>query len=109
MAEENPFKTEVVSVRMSPVERRAVAERADLCGGCLSTYMRRVAVGSIPRSRPRRIEQKVVYHLGRVGTSLNQLTRIANTTGRIDHSQHLKTILSELFEVMRRLADAVIQ
>jgi hypothetical protein len=103
VAEENPFKTEVVSVRMSPVERRAVAERADLCGQCLSTYMRRVALGSIPRARPRRIEQKVVYHLGRIGTNLNQLTRIANTTGRVDHTRRLEAVINELLEAIRRL------
>mgnify|MGYP001813559755 FL=1 len=103
MAEDNPLKTEVVSVRMSPEERRAVAERADLCGQCLSTYMRRIALGSIPRARPRRIEQKVVYHLGRIGTNLNQLTRIANSTGRIDYSQRLAAILNELTEAIRRL------
>ena len=103
MAEENPFKTEVVSVRMSPAERRAVAERADICGQCLSTYMRRVALGSIPRARPRRIEQKVVYHLGRIGTNLNQLTRIANTTGRIDYSRGLAAILNEFTEAIRHL------
>jgi hypothetical protein len=103
VAEENPFKTEVVSVRMSPVERRAVAERADLCGHCLSTYMRSVALGSIPRSRPRRIEQKVVYLLGRIGTNLNQLTRIANTTGRIDHTRRLEAVINELLEAIRRL------
>ena len=78
--------------------------RADLCGQCLSTYMRRVALGSIPRARPRRIEQKTVYHLGRIGTNLNQFTRIANTTERIDCSRRLAAILSELTEAIRRLA-----
>jgi hypothetical protein len=103
VVEANAFKTEVVSVRMSPAERLAVAERADRCGQCLSTYMRRVALGSIPRSRPRRIEQKVVYHLGRIGNNLNQLTRIANTTGRIDLSQRLEAVLNELLQAIRRL------
>jgi hypothetical protein len=103
VAEENPFKTEVVSVRMSPVERRAVAERADLCGQCLSTYMRKVALGGIPRARPRRIEQKTVYQLGRIGNNLNQLTRVANATGAIDCSQRLEAVLNELTEAIRRL------
>ena len=103
MPERPPFKTEVVSVRMSPVELDAVARRAKDCGKCLSTYMRRVALGSIPRARPRRIEQKVVYHLGRIGTNLNQLTRIANSTGRIDYSQRLAAILNELTEAIRPL------
>ena len=103
MAEKNAFKTEVVSVRMSPAKRHAVAERADLCGQCLSTYMRKVALGSVPRARPRRIEQKTVYQLSRIGNNLNQLTRIANTTGRIDCIRHLEAVLIELTEAIRRL------
>ena len=46
---------------------------------------------------------EVVYHLGRIGTNLNQLTRIANTTGRIDYSQRLAAVLNELTEAIRRL------
>jgi hypothetical protein len=57
----------------------------------------------LPQLPPRRIEQKVVNHLGRIDTNLNQLTRIANTTGRIDYSQRLAAILNELTEAIRRL------
>jgi len=104
MAEQKPFKREVVSVRMSPDERRAVAERADLCGQCLSTYMRKVALGSIPRARPRRIEQKTVYQLGRIGNNLNQLTRVANRTGQLDTAYRLRQLLAEITEAIRKLA-----
>jgi len=104
MVEQKPFKTEVISVRMSPEERRAAAERADLCGQCLSTYMRKVALGSIPRARPRRIEQKAVYQLGRIGNNLNQLTRVANRTGQVDTTHRLGQVLAEIIEAIRKLA-----
>jgi hypothetical protein len=99
-----PFKTKIVSVRMSPDELRAIAARAHDCGKCLSTYMRIVALGSIPRARPRRIEQEAVYQLGRIGNNLNQLTRVANSTGRVAEAQRLQDILDELLEAVRTLA-----
>ena len=101
MADQRPFKTEIVSVRMSRDERSAIAERADLSGDCLSTYLRKVALGSIPRARPRRFEQKLVYQLGRIGNNLNQLTRLANSTGRLGQSQRLEAILNELLDAIR--------
>ncbi len=70
MPDPSQFKTEIVSVRMSPDELQAVAQRAHDCGKCLSTYMRIVALGSIPRARPRRIEQEAVYQLGKIGNNL---------------------------------------
>ena len=104
MPDRPPFKTEIVSVRMSPDELRAVAQRAHDCGKCLSTYMRIVALGSIPRARPRRIEQEAVYQLGKIGNNLNQLTRVANATGQIRQVQSLEQALDELLDAVRVLA-----
>jgi hypothetical protein len=100
----SPFKTEIVSVRMSPDELGAVGKRAHDCGKCLSTYMRIVALGSIPRARPRRIEQEAVYQLGKIGNNLNQLTRVANSTGRLGEAHRLQQILDELLDAVRTLA-----
>ena len=104
MPDRPQFKTKIVSVRMSPEELRAVAQRAHDCGKCLSTYMRRVALGSIPRARPRRIEQEAVYQLGKIGNNLNQLTRVANARGQIRQVQRLEQVLEELLDAVRVLA-----
>lgn len=98
------FKTEIVSVRMSPDELQAVAQRAHDCGKCLSTYMRTVALGSIPRARPRRIEQEAVYQLARIGNNLNQLAKVANATGQIRQVRSLEQALKELLDAVRVLA-----
>ena len=104
MPDPSQFKTEIVSVRMSPDELRAIRQRADDYGKCLSTYMRIVALGSIPRARPRRIEEKAVYELGKIGNNLNQLARIANSTGRLGSAHHLQQALEKLLDAVRILA-----
>jgi hypothetical protein len=97
-------RTAALLVRLSPEERRRIRERADECGIGASTYMRETALGSIPRARPRRLEQKAVYHLGRIGNNLNQLAHIANATGRLDSSRRLDEVLTQLLAAIRRLA-----
>ena len=104
MPDPSQFKTEIVSVRMSPDELGAIRQRAHDCGKCLSTYMRIVALGSIPRARPRRIEQEAVYQLGRIGNNLNQLARVANSTGQIRQVRSLEQALEELLDAVRVLA-----
>ncbi len=104
MPDPSQFKTEIVSVRMSPDELCAMRKRADDCGKCLSTYMRIVALGSIPRARPRRIEERAVYQLGKIGNNLNQLAKVANSTGRIGDVRRLEQALRELLDAVRLLA-----
>ena len=104
MPERPPFKTEVVSVRMSPEELRTVNDRAVDCGKCLSTYVREVALGAVPRARPRRLEQETVYQLGRIGNNLNQIAYVANATGRLATERRLHEVLDELLDAVRRIA-----
>ncbi len=66
--------------------------------------MRIVALGSIPRARPRRIEEKAVYQLGKIGNNLNQLAKVANATGQIRQVQSLEQALKELLNAVRVLA-----
>ena len=44
-----------------------------------------------------------MHQLSKIGNNLNQLTRVANSTGRLDHSQRLQKVLNELTEAIRRL------
>ena len=100
---DSPRRTRALLVRLSPDERRSIRERAHDCGMGASTYMRETALGSKPRARPRRLEQKAVYHLGRIGNNLNQLAYLANATGRLGDSRRLHEVLEELLTTMRRL------
>ena len=101
---ESTKRTEALLVRLAPGERRTIRDRAHLCGKGVSTYMREVALGAVPRARPRRLEQKTVYHLSRIGNNLNQLAYIANATGRLTDSRLIAQVLEELTTAIRRLA-----
>ncbi len=97
-------RTEALLVRLSPAELGTIRERAERCGRPTSTFMREVALGAVPRARPRRLEQEAVYQLGRIGNNLNQLARAANATGRIELARRIRDALGELLEAVRRIA-----
>ena len=96
-----PRFTLVKPVRFAPEEWDKIRARAAEVRLAPSTYVRQTALGYRLSGR---INSRVIYELGRIGNNLNQLTRIANATGRIDQTQRLKTALHELTEAMRRLA-----
>lgn len=97
-------RTERLEVRLSPEERQTLGARAQQCGKPVSTFVREVALGSVPRARPGQVDEKAVYHLGRIGNNLNQLARAANATGRLPDERRLKAALDELVAALRRLA-----
>ncbi|MCP3959291.1 MAG: MobC family plasmid mobilization relaxosome protein [bacterium] len=97
-------RTTMIKVRVSSGEHRVLLERARECGQGTSTYMREVALGSVPRARPRRIEQQAVNQLARIGNNLNQLARAANTSRQVELTQRLGEVLAEVEAAVRRLA-----
>jgi len=96
-----PRFTLVKPVRFAPKEWEKIQARAAEVRLPPSTYVRQTALGYRLSGR---INSAAVVALGRLGNNLNQLTRIANTAGRLDQSQHVEAVLSELIEAMRRLA-----
>ena len=98
-----PNRTMSIRVRVSPGERRVIRERARECGKRASTFMREVALGSVPRARPRRVEQQAIHQLARLGNNLNQISRVANASGRIEEAVRLREVLAEIEAAVRRL------
>ena len=66
--------------------------------------MREVALGSVPRARPRRIEQQAIHQLARIGNNLNQIAHVANASRRVELSERLARVLAEVMAAVRRLA-----
>jgi hypothetical protein len=97
-------RTELLRVRVSLEEHRTIRARAEECGRPTSTFVREVALGTVPRARPGRMDEKAVYHLGRIGNNINQLTRTANALGCLPESQRLGEVLAELLAALRRIA-----
>jgi len=96
-------RTDVLRVRLTATERQTIKSRATVCGLPDSTFVRQVALGSVPRARPQRLEKEAIYQLGRIGNNLNQLAHVANVTGRLDEEAHLRAATSSLLKAIRRL------
>ena len=96
-----PRFTLVKPVRFAPEEWEKIQARAAEVRLPPSTYVRQTTLGY---RLPGRINTAAVVALGRIGNNLNQLTRIANTTGSLEDSQHLEAVLNQLLDAIRRLA-----
>ena len=81
-----------MSLRLSPGERAAVARAARDCGDTPGGYIRWAALTAAGRPAGRRRAErdllaqetaKAVGQLGRIGSLINQVARIANGSGRI--------------------------
>lgn len=99
-----PHRTERVTVRLTPEERRVLEQRSAACELTVSTYMRRVALGAVPRQSAGTAGRATLYHLGRVGNNLNQLAHKANSTGRLTAERALLAALGELRALMREIS-----
>lgn len=96
-----PRFTLVKPVRFAPEEWDKIQARAAEVRLPPSTYVRETALGYRLSGR---INSRAIVELGRIGNNLNQLTRVANATGRIDISRRLGFVLNELTDAVRRLA-----
>ncbi len=86
------FARRPVSVRLSDQELRFVVAAADARGQAPSTFVRLAALSAAGRPLPAASAQRdalaqetarAVGQLGRIGSLLNQIARVANATGRL--------------------------
>ena len=103
MTEPRPRRTIRLSVRVTPAEREILEGRSEECGLSLSDYLRSTALGAMPRRRPGQLQAGYARHLARIGNNLNQLARVANTTGRIPAQRQLEGTLAALRQVLTEL------
>ena len=96
-----PRLTLVKPVRFAPEDWDKIQTRAAEVRLPPSTYVRHTSLGYRLSGR---INARAIAELGRIGNNLNQLTRVANATGRIDETKRLKTVLNKLTEAIRGLA-----
>jgi len=96
-----PRFTLVKPVRFAPAEWDKIRARAAEVRLPPSTYVRQTALGYRLSGR---INSAAIAELSRIGNNLNQLTWVANATGRIDHCQRLEAVLGDLTDAVRRLS-----
>ena len=73
-----------LSVRLSAEERAIVCERAEAAGLSINAFFRAAAMDATPSRKHRRVTvdqravAKLLGEIGRIGSNVNQLTRLAH-------------------------------
>jgi hypothetical protein len=95
-------RTSGLRVQLTPSERAALETAAHEAGAPLSRFVRSCCfrrVGIVEREAGTRRHpeaKKLVYELSAIGNNLNQMTRVANTTGSLAEAAHLEALIALL-------------
>ena len=106
-------KTSFISVRCTAKERAAIDAAATEAGLSIGAYLRALAVGHPGPRAVRRppIERKelarLLGHLGKVGSNINQLAHAYNSTRRIPSLAELDVMREQVVELRDALMKAL--
>jgi hypothetical protein len=90
-------------IRYTPAEWAIIVGQAQATGRPPARYVREASLGAAPKARRNRESDEVIRELGRIGTALTHLARLAKESGRIPEQSAIETTLQELLASVRRL------
>src|ERR1700726_946648 len=106
-------KTSFVSVRCTAKERSTIDGAAAQAGLSIGAYLRALALGSASPRAVRRppVERKelarLLGHLGKVGSNINQLAHAFNRSGRVPGLAELGAVRQQIGELRDALMKAL--
>jgi len=106
-------KTSFISVRCTAKERLKIDEAARASGLSIGAYLRALALGDAGPRAVRRppVERKelarLLGHIGKVGSNLNQLAHAFNRDGRVPGLAELNVIRGHVIEMRNALIKAL--
>lgn len=89
-------------IRFSPVELRAVNDRARAAGRPVACFVRESSLGSSPRARRIDMSDSLIRLLAQVGTRLAELSRVA-TQGGLAGAEEFERGVADVLRVIRQL------
>lgn len=102
MARPSENRSEYLRVRLTPEEIEQLRRDADTAAVSVSDVARAQLLNApIPKRKYRRSVDheklaEVLQQLGKIGGNLNQLAKVANTTGDLTHVRNMRELKSEL-------------
>jgi hypothetical protein len=110
MARPSQHLSERITIRLTPEEHARLRRDADTAAVDVTTLARAQLLNApIPKRKYRRSADHaaladVLLHLGRLGTNLNQIAKVANSNGDAGHfrdAKLLKNLLEEIRDEVR--------
>jgi hypothetical protein len=97
-------RTLLIAARVRPDELAIIEGRAAEANSPLSDFLREQALRGIVVVRKLRALSAIDRHdLARIGSNLNQIARICNTTGDAGRARTIEATLEELRGLLRRI------
>ena len=93
-------RSETLKVRLHPDELARIRRLAETLSMPVSTFVRDAAVGYSVSSRA---DSETIRHLAWIGNNLNQLTRYAHESKRLETEDELAALLHRLREILDTL------
>lgn len=90
-------------VRLTPTERLAIAGKARNAGMRISDWFRRAAKVAVIRPNLSKEETAYLRTLSGMANNLNQLTRLAHTSGLVSLMADLRRLLAVVEKLMERI------
>ena len=87
-----------VTVRFTEEEYRQLKSKCDAAGMKMEPFLRVLVSGCTLRERPPESYKALASQVAAIGNNLNQLTRLAHSTGKIENAQ-----LAEANRLMQRI------
>ena len=87
-----------VTVRLTEKEYIQLKSKCETAGMKMEPFMRALVSGCTLRERPPDSYKALAAQVAAIGNNLNQLTRLANSTGKIENAQ-----LAEANRMMQRI------
>lgn len=111
---DNRQRQQVLRCRVTETEAAEIAARAEALGVSMPALMRAAALGIEPPRSNKRIPGVTLIelahlrgHLGKIGSNLNQLARIANTTGALREGPRVMDTLIDLRQLLGLIAETL--
>ena len=101
-------RTKTIKVRLTEDELKSLNEKVKLSGLSRENYIRSVIGGHDIKALPPDSFHTVIFHLRHIGNNLNQISRVANSSGEIDTQKYMENVTSlnkEILEIRKRMIE----
>lgn len=93
-------KTERITVSFTEAQRAGVEAKAEEAGLAVAAFIRSAALGKDVAGK---VDAETRRELRRIGVNLNQLAKVANTTGEIEVAERLDIVLDAVNKAARSI------
>lgn len=101
-------RDQLMKFRVTLAEAAQIQARASQVGMTLSDFMRQAAHGApIRRVRDRALDATTLHHLALLGSNMNQIARVLNTTGEPERAADLDELVLEVRALLASVRDRV--